>query len=286
MTSLNGTVKKDSNEDYHANKEYIGSTSLKKYMKSPLYYKEAIQEDTPALIFGSAYHCFVLEPELFAKEYYVLDPEDRPDKTKTMAANDNKYWKADLVDTYQDKLISIDIFNVLKAMKARLFSHPYARYLLTGGENEVSHYTEYDGVKVKIRTDSIIEKKCIIADLKTCQDASKDKFPNNSAEFGYHFSGAFYTDVAQHIYNTFQTWKFYIIAQEKKAPYLFNIFRLSSQALAIGNYEYKQCLDQHVYCEQTGEYRGLDIFADNEFGINELNVPAYKVKEINFYNEY
>jgi hypothetical protein len=279
-------IQKDSNQEYHGNTDYIGSTSLKKYLKSPLYYKEAEQEETEALSFGTAYHTLVLEPEMFSKEYYVLDEMSRPDKAKTMAANMNKAWKMELQAIYGNKLINKKDHGIMKAMKQRLFAHPYAKYLLTGGENELSHYTEFEGVKCKFRADSIIVRKSIIADLKTCADASKEKFPNHAADFGYHFSGAYYSDLAEHIYETNRIWKFYIIAQEKKAPYLFNIFRLSPQALSVGNYEYMQCLEQHKYCLETNDYKGLQVFCDNKWGINELTVPNYKIREINFYNKY
>ena len=279
-------IQKDTNKEYHSNTDYIGSTSLKKYLKSPLFYRESIDQETEALEFGSAYHTLVLEPELFSKEYYIFDEMLRPDKEKTMAAKVNKVWLAELKSIYGTKLIHKKVHGEMKAMKKRLFAHPYAKYLLTGGENELSHYTEFEGVKCKFRTDSIIQKKCIIADLKTCNDASKDKFPNHAADYGYHFTGAYYTDLAQHVYNSSRIWKFYIIAQEKKHPFLFNIFRLSPQALAIGNYEYMQCLNQHKYCLETNDYKGLQVFCDNKWGINELTIPSYKVKEINFYNKY
>lgn len=279
-------IVKDTNEDYHANTDYIGSTSLKKYLRSPLWFKESEQKETEQLSFGSAYHTLVLEPETFKKTYHVYDEKDRPEPGKTMASNMNKAWKAEMYDKYGDKLITKPDYDKMLAMKKRLFSHPYAKYLLTGGENEVSHYTEFEGVYCKFRTDSLILKKSIIADLKTCIDASREKFQNHAADYGYPFSAAYYTDLAEHVYQTNRIWKFYIIAQEKTAPYLFNIFRMSPQALAIGNYEYMKCLEQHKYCLETGEYRGLDVFADNKWGISELNVPNYKIKEINYYNKY
>lgn len=279
-------IQKDSNEEYHGNSDFIGSTNLKKYLHSPLYYKEAEQPESANLDFGSAYHMLVLEPDEFSKTYFIFDEMMRPEKDKTMASNKNRAWKNEISAEYGDKIISKQLHYQMKEMKKRLFSHKYARYLLTGGENELSHYLELDGVKCKFKADSIIKKKSIIADLKTCADASKEKFPNHAYDYGYHFSGAYYTDLAEEVYKTNRIWKFYIIAQEKTPPYLFNIFRLSTQALGVGGYEYKQCLDQHKYCLETGDFRGLDVFADNKFGVTELNVPGYKVREINFYNKY
>src|SRR5574344_1079999 len=61
-------------KQYHDDKEYISVSGLKKIKVSPAHYKEAEKvEPTEAMIFGSAYHCFILEPERFENEYYIFD---------------------------------------------------------------------------------------------------------------------------------------------------------------------------------------------------------------------
>lgn len=292
--NVKGIVKKDSNKDYHGNSEYIGSTSLKKYKQSPLHFKEEPPMENDAFAFGSTYHCYILEPELFEKEYFVFDDKVIIDLLKgegsknPRATKGYKEWhEQQMILAGNRIMIDNPTMEMLINMKNRLFKHPYARYLLTGGQNELSHYLDdYNGVKVKVRTDGIIHKKRIICDLKTTQDASLEKFQRSLIDYGYHFSGAYYSDIIEQMYSPGLSWKFYIVAQEKKAPYAFNIFKLSSQALGVGQYEYEQCLRQHKYCLDTGEYRGYDVFADNKYGIQELSVPAYGIKELNFYNKY
>ncbi|MFA6120877.1 MAG: PD-(D/E)XK nuclease-like domain-containing protein [Sideroxydans sp.] len=62
-------------KDYHAGEE-ISHSGIVKLLKSPehyLQYKSGEDEPTPAMEFGSAFHSFILEPELFAAVYSVVD---------------------------------------------------------------------------------------------------------------------------------------------------------------------------------------------------------------------
>ncbi|MHB0991677.1 MAG: PD-(D/E)XK nuclease-like domain-containing protein [Burkholderiales bacterium] len=69
---------KISNDEYHANKETIGHSSLVKMLKSPAHFAEYMMTShvqTPAKAMGSAIHAVILEPEEFAKNYAVVDEE-------------------------------------------------------------------------------------------------------------------------------------------------------------------------------------------------------------------
>ena len=296
-------VKKETNDEYHANKEYIGSTSLKLYKQSPLHFKEQTELDTPAIRFGSMYHEFILEPDVFKENYYILDDSEICEQLLINGFVDEKGKHKDVKSPRSTKpykewlfaqetiaagreLVTLDEFKQIETMKTVLFSHFYVRYLLTNGENELSHYTELEGVKVKVKPDSLHKKKRLIADLKTCVNASKDKFEKHSSDFNFHISGSIYCDACAKIYNLPGNWTFIMIAQEKTPPYAFNMFRLSAQAMAIGQYEYELLLAQHKYCQESGIYKGYEVFCDNKFGISEINVPPYNIKEINFYNTY
>lgn len=296
-------VSKDSNEDYHANKDYIGSSSLKLYKKSPLHYKTHKVESTPALEFGSLYHTFILEYDLFEKEYFIFNDSEicnqlisgafQDDKGKQILAKSPrstkiyKEWYANqMIIAGNRKTVGIDEYEMIKKMKKVLFSHPYARYLLTGGISELSHYTVLNGVKVKVRPDQMFHKKKIVVDLKTAKTAKHDEFPQNAYDLGYHISASMYSDVLEQIYTPGEPWTFFFVVQEKVFPYAFNIFKASPQFMSIGQYEYEVLLDQHKYCVENDDYRGYQVFADNKFGIHGLEIPTYKIKELTFYNEY
>jgi len=303
MENETHVIIKDSNKKYHSDKSYIGSSSLKLYKESPLHYKFHKVESTPALEFGSLYHTFVLEPELFEKEYFVFDDAEiceqlvngafMDDKGKQIlaksprATNIYKEWYGNQMALSNGrKLVGITELAMIKEMKNTLFSHPYARYLLTGGVSELSHYATLNGVNVKIRPDHMFEKKKICVDLKTAKTAKHEDFPRDAYDRGYHISAALYSDVLEQIYSPGEPWTFFFVVQEKVFPYAFNIFKSSPQFMSIGQYEYEILLEQHKYCLENNDYRGYQVFADNKFGIHGLEIPAYLVKELTFYNEY
>lgn len=299
----NAIVNNDSNEDYHGNKDYIGSSSVKLYKKSPLHYITNKVESTPALEFGTLYHTYILEPDKFKDEYFIFDDSTICEELTSGAFMDDKgkqifaksprstkiykeWYSNQMTIAGGKKTISIEEFEMIKKMKDALFSHPYARYLLTGGVSELSHYTELNGVKVKIRPDHMFRKKKICVDLKTAKSAKHDEFPKNAYDLGYHISASMYSDVLEQIYTPGEPWTFFFVVQEKTFPYAFNIFKSSPQFMSIGQYEYEILLEQHKYCLENNDYRGYQVFADNKFGIRGLDIPAYLVKELEFYNEY
>lgn len=291
-------IKKDSNDEYHGNKEHIGSSMLKLYSKSPLHYNEHIQKTTKSLWFGALYHEFVLEEELFNNKYYIFDDSEIVEELSREYSDPRKsdryiYWLLKYKEEFQDKKeLPKEIYDKMVMMKDKLFNYGklgwFRKYLLTGGVNEMSHYLELNGVKIKFRPDSMIPEKRIIADLKTTTNASKDGFINNAVKWGYHVSAAFYIDGKEELENDGMSWKFYFVAQETEYPYAPNIFKATQQFLSIGRYEYEIYLQLHKKCIEDNQYPGYEIWSNNDYGINDIDVPSYKIKEImynlnNFY---
>lgn len=67
MTVIDGM----SNADYHSHAA-VSKTQLDQIAKSPAHFKHAREsetESTQAMIFGSAFHDFILLPEVFAESY-------------------------------------------------------------------------------------------------------------------------------------------------------------------------------------------------------------------------
>jgi hypothetical protein len=278
------SVIQDSHETYHSHKEYIGSGGLKEIKRSPLHYLTDItteKEPTPVQKFGSAYHSLILTPELFKKEYFIFNSDERPEPDKTMASNLNKAWKAEIEATHSN-IISQEGVEVLQTMKERLFSDSYIKTLLSKGLPEVSHYMEnFEKARVKIRPDYI--KDNVIIDLKTCTDASTEDCTKNIASYDYHIQAAFYIDVAEKCDGKQR--RFIWIFQEKEPPYDTNIIKASEQMLAVGRFEYEILIRQWLKSLEQKKWRGYSIFADNEYGITEVDLPAWKIKDLQFYDK-
>ncbi len=272
----------DSNEHYHS-QDSISASGLKQLKKSPAHYKYEGFAQTDAMFFGEAYHTFILENERFYQDYTVVDPSKRPDQKHGMTAKANQAW----LSTFSNP-ISADMHIRLKAMRDRLFKHPYAKSLLTNGEVEHSYYGELDigsekPVNIRFRPDNVKHDKRIIVDLKTAQDASMDKFPSAAAKFDYQIQAAFYSDMMEMHMNEPMGYRFFFVAQEKTKPFAFNIFEASAQFLSVGRYEYETLLMMYAYCLENDRWPGYQIFCHNKYGVNELSLPPWAIKELEYF---
>lgn len=296
IKSIEYEIKKDSNEEYHSKKEFISCSGLKQIKKSPLHYKEEEKKETEAMFFGSAYHTFNLENELFEQEYYIFDDSDIYAKLlgegylKPRSTTAYKEWGEAQARLIGDrKNIDKSTHELLKAMNDRLMRHKYVKSLLSNGQVEMSVYCEIEimtgqRIKVKIRPDYFKKEKRIITDLKTTAGASINDFPRHAAELDYHLQAALYSDIMNAIEGKEMGWDFFFIAQEKTKPFAFNIFESSPQFLAQGRYEYEQLLMLYAWCLENDKWPGYQCFTENKFGVNELNLPAWSVKEINWFS--
>lgn len=289
-------IRKDSNEEYHSKKEYISASGLKLLKKSPLHFKLQEKKTTEAMEFGSAYHTFILEPELFEKEYYLFNDSDicsvliGEGAKSPRATNIYKEWyNQQLAIAGQRKLMDKNTYSQLEKMSDIIFRHKFAKSIISNGDAEMSIYCEItiitgQKIKVKIRPDYKKDSKRIISDLKTCQSASINDFPRHSADFDYHIQAALYSDILSEIEGKGMGWDFYFIAQEKSSPYCFNIFESSPQFLAQGRYEWEQLIMLYAFCLENDKWPGYQVFTENKFGVNELNLPAYSIHEINWFD--
>ena len=295
IVPFNGT-----DEQYHADKSFISASALKKLKISPAHYKEDIEtesEETEALIFGSAYHCYILEPKVFEEEYYVFNDKaicdvligegyKSPRSTKAY-----KEWQdSEMQIIGNKKVITKDIADRLIAMKEKLMRHPYAKMLLSNGFNEQGYMgeieTEAGNIKIKFKPDHVNDNKKIIVDLKTTRDASKDGFPKLAGDLSYHIQAALYADLMEKVSGDNRAYTFFFIAQEKTTPYAFNLFESSPQFISQGRFEYEMLLQLYKYCIDNDRWPGYQIWCENKYGILELKLPPWAIKDITYYDHY
>lgn len=282
--------------DYHSEKDYISASALKKLKVSPAHYKEEEpMGETDALIFGSAYHCYVLEPDRFKEDYYIFDDTaicqvligegyKSPRSTKAY-----KEWEESEMRVIGDKkVISKVMMETIRAMKDRLFAHPHARMLLNNGINEQGYSgsleTEAGTINIKFKPDHVNEKKKFVVDLKTAADASKDGFTKHAAELDYHIQAALYSDLMELMAGDGRAYTFFFIAQEKKRPFAFNIFECTPQFISQGRYEYEMLLQMYKYCLDNNTWPGYQIWCQNKYGILELKLPPWAIKDLAYYD--
>ena len=248
---INGKVM--SNAEYRKT-EGISSSELKKIAKSPAHYKyckENPTEDTPALLFGRAAHKYVLETYDFYNEFAVAPVCDR--RTK----EGKEIWNKFVADSEGKDVITQEQFEQIDAMRNAAYATPFVSKLLSG-DKELSFWgkDEDTGLVIKCRPDCLTEwnGKHILIDYKTAQDVENMKFYRDSIKFGYDLQLAYYKDILEQ--NTGKDYMVVIIAQEKTAPYVTNVFQLSNDYLENGREVYKEMLKIYKECTETDNWYG------------------------------
>ena len=236
-------VTKDTNEQYHSQKDYISASGLKTiYLKSVDHLLTQNIKETPAMALGTAVHTAIYEPMEFYKENHFIPKIDRRTKAgKEQYAEEMKNAEGKKVfDEEQHQLIKTIVENVKNDDLAK-------KYIL--GECEYSHYLEHNGIKVRVRPDCINRVANFISDVKTCQSNTPKAFRSDVYKRAYHLQAAFYMDMLN-------IKEFRFIAIETNAPYSVQVYTLSEDMIDQGRAAYQQALaDWQLYIE-TGVITG------------------------------
>jgi exodeoxyribonuclease VIII len=284
-----------SDEEYFSNKDYVSYSGLKLIKKSPRHFIEREDKKTDALTFGSAYHLNILQPELFNEKYYVINDRDivtqllNSGSKNPRASNSYKEWVSlEQVSAGDREILDLSTYLHLEAMKRVIYSHRYARALCTDGvvEKGLFVYAELHnrmGFYIKLKPDLLNVKKRITLDLKTTADASKKGFAKEAAEYDYPIQAALYNDIIDHLYGDGINFQFLFIAQEKTRPYNFNIFEPDHVFINTGRYEAVKCLEIFYLCKENDWWPGYQIFCNNKYGIVELELPPWAIRNMDYY---
>lgn len=262
------------NAEYHAHPA-ISKSSLFKISESPekfRYYMDHPHVDTPTLIFGSAFHKAVLEPDDFDSEFVVAPNVDRRTKTG------KETWQEFVASAVGKSVITQDDMSVISGMAESVMANKYARMLIESSQHEQSFFwcDDLTGEECKCRPDILLDKPSIhiIADLKTCNDASTDGFMRDAIKYGYHLQAAMYTDGVKA--NTGNQYQFVFIAVEKQPPYAVNVLQADDLFVKYGTDVFREYIGIYHECKLSGNWWGYNGFSGV---INNLGVPSWIAKD-------
>lgn len=194
----------------------ISNSDIKALLKSPLEYwthswmnkNKPIKERTPAMILGTALHCFLLERDKFFDEFIVM-PKSETRRT----------FKSE-----EKQIIKEDDYQMIKEMSEYLGQLPVVNKIFTNGNAEVSIFWEDEetGLMCKCRPDYLTKR--YIADYKTIR--SIDQIKSNIYSGDYHIQHAFYMEGVKKITGCDEL-DFFFVFQQKEAPYLIKNIQLA-----------------------------------------------------------
>lgn len=252
----------------------ISRSDLFKIKKSPAHFRYEMgnpQAKTSALIFGAAFHKYVLEPDGFYDEFVIAPSIDR----RTKAGKEQ--FEAFQTDTEGKDIITLDEMFTIKGMSESIKSNKYAMVAL-GGEHERPFFWKDDltGEECKCRPDALTLRGTvnIITDLKSCTDASTDAFMRDCIKYGYDVQDAMYTEGVEH--NTGVKCAFVFVAVEKTPPYAVNVLQADDLFYRRGYDTYRELLGIYHSCKETGNWYSYNGFSGI---INNLSLPAWMAKD-------
>ena len=311
-----------SNEQYHHGSpynEYLSSSQLKAYLKSPRYFKHQldnpVEEKSDALRFGSLFH------DLMAccAEHYdngteaiggwmrgiaVFEPPIN-DKTGQPYGNTTKKYaeayEAFLQANEDNTIASQAEVGTVLAMFQSLTNPQTAtgrqvmKLLKWAKATEVSYFYETeDGIKLKVRPDLLTRGKLI--DWKTCSldSLDEDSIARQIIKYRYDVSLAMYQWT---IFQIEKKWYTPILVfVQKQEPFDCVMCDISEWCYqyfpeddfvkpGVGALEFRRLLDLHAECVKNNEWPGAEnsIEADGNVKIMKPKIPAYF--GMKYYNE-
>lgn len=238
--------------------EGVRRSDLWRMKESPEKYKWFLEhppEQTPALVFGSAAHKMLLEPDGFDDEFAAAPAVDRRTKTG------KEEWERFLSENEGKTIIGMDDFVTIADMAAKAMTVPMVRQLLSGKHEEAFFWIDPDTELIcKVRVDALaeIDGKIVIADYKTAACAETNVFNQSVFKHGYNLQAYMYTEAVMKNLELPYRPDFYFIAQEKKAPYSVNVVLVTEDVMLSGMDCFREYMGTLARCMATGYWWGYN----------------------------
>ena len=254
------------NEVYHAH-AHVSNSGLSLLARSPAHYRYAPpMEQTQAMMFGSAVHAALLEPDVYERKYVRLkNVKDR------RAA---EYKAAVEVHGAEFVLMPSDV-NKIETLRASVESQPtVAAALRSDGWRELSFFAVDPETEAPIRCRfDLLTHDFVSIDLKTTRDARATEFSKSVLTYRYHVQEIFYRHVFKCATGNDLT-EFKFAAVESEPPHAAKLYTLDQTARMEGYSEFRRFLDQYAECESSGQW---PMYGDNE---EVISLPDYKLRQI------
>jgi len=258
-------------EDYHASSA-LSRSKLLELRKSPLHFwhkfiknNNSFQQPTDSMEFGSALHCYLLEPYHFNYRYFLCDKIDK----RTTAGKE--YLQSILQEANGRKLLEKTNFDKIKSISDCLEKNSIFTKFFHGGKVEKSIYWADKSTQLNCKVRPDILHNNMVVDLKTTADASFRSFQSSTFKYGYHIQAAMIKEAIKNVLNI-DINDFIFIAIEKEEPFAHCVYILDDKALQQGLMEFRELLSRYKECFYKNEWPGYET--------TFLTLPNYAQYEI------
>lgn len=302
-----------SNEQYHADTEHINGSGLWNiYDRCPAAwrYKDEEDEQSKALVFGTGSHTALLEPERFEAEYARIPSKEDFGSDLLVTVSDMNSWakergikglsgktKAEVIKIirstgepvriYDEERLFAELnakgrvllegndYDAIMQMRAVIHANSYYSSLLAGAYSEVSILGELLGEPSKVRFDCLTRGGDII-DYKTAVSAKPDEFFRHAARLGYFMKMAMQHDMFVAAYGK-PPRSVNLLVQEKKAPFIPALIRLTEEQLHIGRIQLRSAMEIYKACKKANSWPGYSMGNP----VIEMETPEWFKKQFN-----
>lgn len=228
----------------------LSASRLKRFARAPAYAFGAPGQETQAIRRGTLTHCAVLEPHAMEARFAPTALDRRGTKA----------WAAEEEAASGRELVKQTEWDQAREMRDAVLAHPIAAALLDGAHQVEQSFAWDDpetGIFCRSRADIVHQGMNVLADVKTCQDASPRAFAKAVAEYRYDWAAAFYS-WGYPLAGGFHPDAFIFLAIEPAAPYLVAAYELAPTDLQLAAEQVRRHMDYYAECERADYWPGYD----------------------------
>jgi hypothetical protein len=257
-----------------SHEDHLSYSSISAFKNSPrkfIDYKLGVKEETDSMLYGSMLHCLVLEPDDFFNRYHIIEDGNICNQiggAKPRATKVYKEWYQAAVQEAGEKIIveTNDYHAARIAADNVKHNRASAKILAMAEQREKPLDWEFKNFKFKGFIDGDGEK--VIFDLKSCPDASPQKFQREIMQRGYYMQAAMYLCGLAQVKDS------YIIAVDKLNG--VSVHKLENKLVEHGAAEYNKILDKFNHCILTDAFdQSHDFWSDRWDGVFNCEKPGY-----------
>ena len=274
------------NREAYDNLKRMNPSTLVHGLKSMWHLKHAIDQgyqSTPAMEFGSQYHCLILEPAAFEKSHAVM-PDFKRDPKNVDGKGDpstsaNTTWcrrrKAQFISDCKAEgtdIITQDNYDKAQGMIEGIRRNPVAVDLLVRSENEMSVEGEIEGVPMKGRLDLLADG--VIGDIKGTPSVADYAFGSSMSKLNTGFKMAVYRELVRQ--NRFDNFACQLIAIESQPPFDCVVYEVPPELLDQKLDDVRDVLTRYKRAKKADRWLGVQ---DGVSSPLPLFVPNYDMAD-------
>lgn len=276
--AFKGAVANLGNSEYHSLKHYWSSSDLKYLSKSSpehfayKYFGAGRAEQikvTDDMALGSLVHCFLLTPDEFEKDFFIIPPLN-------LRKNEDKEKKENLIKNNPGKTpVTDELIQQAVLMTNSAMAHPKVRELLEPLKKELSFFwtCPFSGLNFRAKLDGASSRHFI--ELKTTGDASPEFFSKHIFDMNWDLSLVHYRNGVKAIMDVEPP--AYFIAIEREPPYTVQPYLAGPGVWETGHHKW---LDAVTKLSDGLQKNQWPAYFDMKGDIPEINPPPWAINKV------